>query len=278
MEAAAWIRVVIFIVIMLSACRSDRLYREVSDIHWWIIGVSGAVLIVIDGGISVTTVTAAIGCLLIVYDILSQSEKPASFYVILHIAEAAMFLIPILIAKDVSEGYLAVPVYYVLFYILYITGILRGGADAKCMIVSAMMFLTAPAVIDTLISAPARMESFPLFPLSLLFHAALITLIYMLFRCLRTAVITHGEVGFRPWRLMNIDDAEKSFTWPKQDIEKGKKVFVRGIPDDGVYDRLRTAGEEKVWVTPMIPFMIPIALAFIFMITVGNLLYLPFSV
>ncbi len=278
MEITAWIRVVIFTAIMLSACRSDHLCREVSDLHWWILGIAGSVLIVIDGGITVTTVAAMLGSLLIVYDILSQSERTRIFSVILHITEAAMFLIPVLITKDVSRGYLAIPVYYVIFLILYMTGVLRGGADAKCMIVSAVMFLTAPAVSETLIGIPARMESVPLFPLSLLFHAALVTLIYMIFCCLRTGITSHGEVGFRPWKSMTVDDAEKSFVWPKQDVEKGKKVFVRGIPDDGVYDRLRSIGEEKVWVTPLIPFMIPITLAFIFMITVGNLLYLPFTV
>jgi len=52
---------------------------------------------------------------------------------------------------------------------------------------------------------------------------------------------------------------------------------VRGAADEGAYDRLEAIGAKDVWVTPIIPFMIPIFMAVIFILTIGSLLNIPFS-
>ena len=76
---------------------------------------------------------------------------------------------------------------------------------------------------------------------------------------------------------MGIDDARKSHVWSKQDVVDGMIVNVKGVADDGAYDRLEAIGAKDVWVTPIIPFMIPILAAVVFILTIGSLLNIPFS-
>ena len=117
------------------------------------------------------------------------------------------------------------------------------------------------------------------FPIAVLFHAALFSFAWLFWTVIRKIYRKEDPVQMITLSCyrMSIDDARKSHVWSKQDVVDGMIVNVKGVADDGAYDRLEAIGAKDVWVTPIIPFMIPILAAVVFILTIGSLLNIPFS-
>ena len=113
----------------------------------------------------------------------------------------------------------------------------------------------------------------------MLFHAALFSFAWLFWTVIRKIYRKDDPVQMMTLSCyrMSIEEARRSHVWPKQDAYNGMIVNVRGIPQDGALDRLEAVGAKDVWVTPIIPFMIPITAAVVFIIIVGSLLNIPFS-
>jgi len=80
-------------------------------------------------------------------------------------------------------------------------------------------------------------------------------------------------LGYR----MRIDEADKGFVWPMERVV-GKKVVRIFFPSrdrrdlSKDLDALRRMGRKKLWVTPKMPFLVPMTLGFIVTIMFGNIL------
>ena len=277
--------IVITLAVMLSASYFDWRYREVPDLHWWVLGLSGIALTAVSLADVMTTEIAMMlfGSVMILFFILFDIELSRAASVIYIVMMAAMFICPLVSAFDdqAVKQLLVIPVCFVIFYILFSLGILRGGADAKCLMVMAMMFQLYPEIWDLpLIAIPAfNIQIVMSFPIAVLFHASLFSFAWLFWTVIRKIYRKDDPVEMYTlsWYRMSISEARKSHVWPKQDVVNGMIVNVRGIPDDGALDRLEAAGAEYVWVTPIIPFMVPITAAVIFILTIGSLLNIPFS-
>ncbi len=164
----------------------------------------------------------------------------------------------------------------VLFLVMYYSGILAGGADAKALISLSLAFPAYPAIPWLpLLWAPHLPASAVLsFPVSVLAAAAMLTLIPMALIGFRNA----SEGRFGPRMLteypMLLRDAENSYVWPAVDVEGGELVRRRPDADVGsVYARLKAEGIEEIPVTPMVPFVVPIAAGFAAVLAAGNPLF-----
>ena len=285
MEWTLAVGIAVTAAVMLSASYSDWRSREVSDTHWWVLGVSGLVLTAfsISDSLSTGTVMMLIGSALILTFILLDVDPPPIVTLAHCIIMAILFIYPAVVAFDdpLVKRLLVIPICFVAFYILFMTGILRGGADAKCLMVLAMMFQTYPEMGGLpLIGTPSPDIQMVLsFPMAILFHAALFSFAWLFWTVIRKIYRRDDPVTMYTlsWYRMSIDEARRSHVWPKQDAVGGMIVNVNGIPENGALDRLEAAGAEDVWVTPIIPFMVPITAAILFVLTVGSLLNIPFS-
>ena len=277
--------IVITAAVMLSASRFDWRKREVPDIHWWVLGLSGIVLtgISLSDSMDVRIAMMLIGSVMILFYILFDIETAPIVTLAYCAIMAAMFIYPAVTAFDdpAVKRLLVVPICFVLFYLMYMFGVLRGGADAKCLMVLAMTFQTYPAMGDLpLIGIPSLdVQIVFSFPVAVLFHAALFSFAWLFWTVIRKIYRRDDPVEMYTlsWYRMSIDEARRSHVWPKQDAVGGMIVNVRGIPDEGALDRLEAAGATEVWVTPIIPFMVPIAAAIAFVLSIGSLLNIPFS-
>jgi hypothetical protein len=73
---------------------------------------------------------------------------------------------------------------------------------------------------------------------------------------------------------MDVSAMAGAHVWPMEDVVDGKRIrSLSGLEDPGIPERLAEAGMERIWVTPVIPFLIPIAIAFALIIFVGNPLF-----
>ena len=255
------------LIVLISASYQDHKHREVHDIHWWIIGSMGVISVMSDAqgvhGIMMATASAmiAIGILW-----LDTGRMMGTIYWIITMC---LFLIPISFSSDdciVRMG-VCIMVSSITFYLMYVMGILRGGADAKCMIVMSIAFHRDVSSYCLTTMAGSNMP----FTMSLLFYATLFTSLYAL--SIIIGNLLKRDIGFRPWRRMELEEAKGSHVWLKQDVVDEKVVITRGVADEGAYDRLGSKGIKEVLVTPMIPFIIPITMAFVFIILAGDPLW-----
>ena len=277
--------IAITIAVMLSASYFDWRYREVPDIHWWVLGLSGLALTAVSifDDVRSEWIMMILGSLMILFFILYDIEVSRFVTIAYVIVMAVLFIYPAVTSFDdqTVRRLLVIPVCFVIFYLMYMVGILRGGADAKCLMVMAMMFQTYPEIWDLpLIANPSLdIQCILSFPIAVLFHAALFSFAWLFWTVIRKIYRKDDPVQMMTLSCyrMSIDEARRSHVWPKQDAYNGMIVNVRGIPDDGALDRLEAVGAKDVWVTPIIPFMIPITVAVVFIIIVGSLLNIPFS-
>lgn len=279
-------QIVIVIAVMIPACYCDWKYREIPDKFWWMLGIAGIAFCVYhayDSGMCWQYVTMILGTVMILIDILWDVDRKPYVTMIFYAVMIALFAAPIITTFDdpLVKQFTIIPAYFVIFYLFYVTGLVKGGADTKCLIVMAMMFQTYPRIDPfPLIAVPTGSAELLLaFPLALLFHAALFSLFALFWIVLRKLHRKDDPVTMYTlsWYKMSIAEARKSHVWSKQDAVDGMVVNVRYIPDEGVYDRLEAAGAKDVWVTPIIPFIIPILASFVFIVFVGSLLFIPFS-
>jgi len=269
--------------VMFSAAVSDWRKREVSNTHWLIMGISGLTFFTVysinETGFRWEYLLLILGVLMIIIDMLWDREiNPFLFYFSL----ALMFIIPLYgkLSDPVMAAWATIPICYIIFLGFYVLDVVRGGADTKCLITLSIMFPLYPYAFGLpLIEVPEGTASQILaFPISVFFIAGLMMIpliFYFIVRNLREdgKVCRRAFHGYR----MEIKKAKGSHVWPLEDVEDGKEVFI-GVPQDEempqIYSRLEDAGYERIWVTPMIPFLIPIAMAVVFLFTIGNPLFL----
>ena len=276
---------IVTILVMASASYFDWRFRTVPDIHWWVLGLSGIAFTAasLADGMRAEWLMMLAGAFLILIFILLDAEFSRTVTFLMLAAMAVLFVYPAVTSFDdpAVKRLLVIPVCFVIFYILFSGGILRGGADAKCLMVMGMMFQTYPEIWGMpLIPLPAfNIQVIFSFPIAVLFHAALFSFAWLFWTVIRKIYRRTDPVQMYTlsWYRMSIEEARRSHVWPKQDAVGGMIVNVRGIPDEGALDRLEAAGAKDVWVTPIIPFMVPILAAVVFIITVGSLLNIPFS-
>ncbi len=270
------------VAILVSAAVSDIRYREVHDSHWLAIGILGIAVwfaMSFDLGMKWEYAVIAIGFAAILFDVLWDSDRSFSVSALIYGVIFASLCIPYIASPSddwVITGLMA-GVFYVIYLLMYMSGALRGGADAKCMISLTVAFPVYPSFFGMpIIAVPeGLLPTVFVFSLAVLFCALLFSLTAVIYFAYRNA----GKVKMNRLALsgyvMNLDEAEKSHVWPMHDVEDGELVRIP-IPEetDEIYARLREHGEKEIWVTPMIPFILPILAATVFVTVLGNPLFL----
>lgn len=176
---------------------------------------------------------------------------------------------------------LAVPILMLVFVLLYMVDVIRGGADAKALIALAVMFPSVPRISEFPLIA-SDIETFNLvFPFAfvLLVNAAIIvafTPLYFLFRNLANGEFRWPQafVGYK----LDVHEADSKFVWLMERVEKSKHIlYSRPRREENLKEQLSLlaeAGYKRVWVTPKIPFIVPMLLSLILSAIVGNLILL----
>ncbi|NLL94749.1 MAG: hypothetical protein GX224_03205 [Thermoplasmatales archaeon] len=280
-DAVTLAKLAIYVSVMALACLEDLRDREASDGYWAALGAAAVVFMILETpAFSVWRIAPIAGTAVILLYLLWPGEEDPVGPITLVAALVVLFVLPAYLAWDdpFVRGTLSVPVLFILFVAMYYVGAIKGGADVKCLIVTSMLFVTYPSVGPLpLIAAPsaALAAVFP-FALATLFFAALFSLLPVPYVALRN--LRRGDSGaLRSFTgyYMPIAEAREAHVWPLQNVVDGTVVWTRH-PQEGecVYDALEAAGAERVWVTPKIPFLVPILAAAAFLVVVGNPFFL----
>jgi len=287
MEELTWARIFLAVAVMVAASISDWRSRTASDAHWYIMGLGGSLLF----GMQLVEESAPwifLACLalisLVFVDLLRDRRgmfedgvnfAPLLLYVLTIVAYGYLSL------EHFGEGrywtMLTIPLLILFFFLMYQFDVIKGGADAKALIALSLVFPVYPelAGLPALeLNDPAALTILP-FPVLVLFNGAILTLLVpvgmllvnLVRRDLRFPLMLFGT-------RMTIGEAKKKHVWPMERVADGRvrTVLFPRSGEEADWDALREAGVDRPWVTPKVPFLIPLTLAVPFSLLLGNLL------
>ena len=272
------VRVAVVLTVLIYASVLDIRTREVTDKCWWILGIFGICCMAYSAfsdGMRWEYVLMIIGTVMILLDILTEVIGDGMIGKVLHVIMALMFLIPLAAAFDdmLVKQFFMIFVTFAIFILMFFTGVIKGGADVKCLIMISIVFTSYPSFLSLPLIASSDpineiIFQFSLMTLLLAAVLSLFTAFYVMSKNVRNKDkdMKRRYMGFR----MSIEEARSSHVWPLQYVSDGEVVTTRKAQDPSVLDDLGSAGVEKVLVTPMVPFLVPITAAVIFLVLIGN--------
>ncbi len=282
-EWADLLKVLLAAAIMIRASRQDWQERMADDIHWKVIGLVGLALMalyVAQESLPWEYYLIIIATTVLFLDVFWDNEGMGRA---LSVSPYAFSLILLgyaigSIGLDSLRYEMVTPfILYWVFVLLYILDVIKGGADAKCLISLAMLFPLYPSIwMLPLIDAPSVAAQIVLpFPVMVLFLASLMSLLVLPYFVVRN--IMNRDLSM-PQMLLGtripIERAESGHYWPMEAVSPDGSIVKRATPQGEGFEELRTAGAEVVWVTPKIPLLIPLTAAMLLLIILGNPLFL----
>jgi preflagellin peptidase FlaK len=302
-DAFAATRLAVGAGFLLVAAGSDVRTRTVRDPIWVALGSIGLLLLAVqlvvqpvvqpfDGGAWALLGSAALLFFAIFFGAPLFEEDgfhPRPFRIGLFLVAGGLFLYPIAshsaagvaMPQSLLELY-SMPLMVLVYQWFYRVRILHGGADTKALIALSLLVPTYPDVSPyPLIRPDSRLDTLwrTAFPFSLevwVDAAVLFLAIPVAFLLLNMArgdfALPQALLGYRA-RLQ----AFPPHVWLMEKInDRGEHVLVlfprRGGNPEGDVARLRAAGIDRAWVTPQIPFMVPLLGGFLLAFFVGNVL------
>lgn len=191
--------------------------------------------------------------------------------------------------NDIPDYYAAmfsVQIWLIMFYAMYNLGIPKGGADTKALMALSVLFpiyIFKPLLIDFSFFTSEKIFSgiayiFP-FAFSVLINATVISLFVPL--CLVIYNATKSDLKFPYCAFgykMNINDIPKKHVWLMDQIDEKGNISTVLIPrqsekDTEMIKEFEKHGHKNAWVTPKIPFIIPMAVGFLLIFLIGNILF-----
>jgi preflagellin peptidase FlaK len=287
-------KIVLAFGLLLLASRADWRTREASDAYWVALGVAGMAFLAAQIHLDAADPTyylilfpIAVLFLDIFWDRRGVLEDGVNLVPLL-LYVAAFATLAWLVLEHHADLYLwelmLVPIMFLLFILFYQFDLIKGGADAKALIALSIMFPMYPTGDGfPLIALPTEMSDFLLpFPLLILFNAALLTLAVPL--AMLALNLARRDVRFPAMLFgyrMSIDDAKNKFVWPMERIVDGERrmnYFPRSSDDaaNGLME-LEEAGVDSTWVTPKVPFLVPITISLLVSTFIGNPFFLLFQ-
>lgn len=169
--------------------------------------------------------------------------------------------------------YLAfVPIMIAFMYVLFRLRLIFGGADAKAIMALAILVPLEPAILEF----PLWKESIMPFSWVVFSNAIilfiLIPLSLLIYNIIKRSVeFPYCVLGYK----MSIEKAKQSFVWPLEKIKNGKRKFSHMPKEFDADEELKAFEDEgikEIWVTPKVPFMIPLLAGFLVSFFLGDIL------
>lgn len=282
-------RVAIALALLTMAAISDWETRTASDKFWAAMGAAGLALLgvqIIMDDLDPLYLLILLPIGWVFFDMLWDRKgilEDGVFWLplMLYIASAACLIVLVALFYESEDlwALLSILVMFVVYYLMYIFDIIKGGADAKALIALTLLIPVYPTVGEfPLVPVPEGVAQFVMpFSLLVLFYGALITLaipVYYVFYNLSKGDRKFPAMFFG--RRMDIEEAKKKHVWPMERVE-GQEVSVSSIPQSNPVEEqfaaLEAKGMKTIWVTPKIPMLIPLTFGLVIAVVVGNIVF-----
>lgn len=248
--------------VLSSAAVSDWMTRHISDAHWVLMCAVGipleAGLMWADAGVGTAVLYLMGSALLAVYMLSERLSGVRAVPVV--VCALALLMIP-------GVRTTCILVMFFLFLVLYRVGILVGGADTKCLMSISLVL----PVIPDIPGIPIHWNS-PIVPVFTILAVALVlSLAWPLSVLVRN--IRSGSFDRRMLSSYDIRtaDADPVKVWPVEEWTDDGLRPCRASPlrSGDIIEDCRRRGVPTVRVTPVIPFILPVALSFALVSVLG---------
>ncbi len=281
------------IAILGYASILDLRTRRAPNFLWIILSAVGVMMIVV--GILVDHapneyLLVLIPILVILSDVFWYAEGSSALARSAPFIKYAIAVVAIgaLAAAWADDGYfqnlLAVPIMMMLIVLMYILDVIRGGADAKALMALSIVFPVYPVIAGfPLIGAHGDMlQTIVPFTFSVLVNAAILVVFAPL--VFLAVNLYRRDLRF-PQMLLGVrmegSEATGKHVWLMERIEEGKHVlYTRPKMEEDLPKEitlLGSYGHSRIWVTPKIPFIVPISISVILTTFIGNPFFLLFG-
>lgn len=262
--------------------------RRVGNIFWMALSAIAIVLLVAQVAVDeapLEYLLVLIPVIAILADVYGQSEEaqgglrfaPLVLYAIAVVT--TLYLAYLWMDDRYFAHLLTVPVMMIAIVVMYMFDIVRGGADAKALMALSIMFPFYPVIGELPLFAANDPFADVLFPFAfvILVTAAIIVAFMPIVFAVRN--LSKGEFSF-PYAFfgyrLDAEEARKSQVWLMERMEDGvHRRYTRPRGDERLseeIDKLVAAGHRRPWVTPKVPFIIPMTAAFLLTVTLGSVL------
>jgi len=167
---------------------------------------------------------------------------------------------------------LFIPVMIALIYGFFQLRLIFGGADAKALMALAILVPLQPAIDQfPLLGRSIFPGSWTIFSNSVIIFLVIPITLLIYNAAKRNIQFPYCLLGYK----MSIEKAKQTFVWPMEVIEDGERHFAYLPKEFDVDDELaqfEKLGYTDIWVTPKIPFMIPLLIGFIITFLAGDIL------
>jgi preflagellin peptidase FlaK len=168
---------------------------------------------------------------------------------------------------------LFIPIMIGLVYTFFQMRLIFGGADAKALMAIAILTPLEPSINQFPLWSGSFMPfSWTIFSNSIIIFLFIPISLLIINIAKRDIQFPFVFLGYK----MDIKTARNKFVWPLERLVEGKRKFVympNSFEVDGDYNILEKNGISRVWVTPKIPFMIPLFVGFIAAFIIGDILF-----
>lgn len=219
--------------------------------------------------------TGAIILLYASYTDIKTRRASNSLWVIMGSIGAVVLVVEYFVVGFENVFYLVfIPIMIILMYVLFQLRLIFGGADAKALMALAILVPMKPYIGQiplfegTLFSMPG---SWIVFSNSILLFLCIPLSLLLLNIVKRNLKFPHCLLGY----TMSVKKAKETFVWPLERIKDGKPKFSYMPKDFDTTKELEAFenhGITTIWVTPKIPFMIPLLAGFLATFIFGDLL------
>ncbi len=231
----------------------------------------------IEDGTLLNIIRLAVGIIILSYasytDIKTRRASNM-LWVIMGSVGAILLVTQYFTAEFENVIYLAfVPIWIVFMYVLFQLRLMFGGADAKALMTLAILVPLKPVILDFPLWESKIAMPFPwiIFSNSVILFL-LIPLSLLIFNIAKRNVeFPFCVLGYK----MSIEKAKQTFVWPLEKIKDGKRKLSFMPKDLDIDEELKIfemKGIKEIWVTPKIPFMLPLLAGFLASFFLGDIL------
>ena len=209
------------------------------------------------------------------YTDIKTRRAPNILWIILGVVGAILLIVEFFLNNGFENRILYlifIPIIIGIVYVFFQLRLLFGGADAKAIMAIAILVPFEPVFFGLPLYSTPMPFSWVIFSNSIVIFlfVPLSLLMYNIFK--KDLRFPHCLLGYR----MDLKKAEDNFVWPLERIVDGHKRFSyipHSFESDDVYKGFKEEGFKHIWVTPKVPFMIPLLFGFICSFLLGDILF-----